>query len=74
MKQHAMKRFAAGDTSVSLSDYVYVSDEDKLRGMQEVHGYFIGTYRQRPDLRIIVQRIRLINNIPDGVQILPCEI
>ena len=74
MKNHASKRFASGDTSVSLSDYVYVRGDEQLCGLREVHGFFVGTYRERKDLRLIVQRIRLINNIPSGVQILPCEI
>jgi hypothetical protein len=74
MKNHAWKRFDSGDTSVSLSDYVCINGEEQLYGLREVHGFFVGTYRGRKDLREIVHRIRLINNIPSGVQILPCEI
>ena len=74
MKDHAMRRLASGDTSVTLSDYVYIHSEEQMLGLREVHGFFVGTYRERKDLREIVQRIRLINNIPAGVQILPCEI
>jgi hypothetical protein len=74
MRNHAMKRFDSGDTSVSLTDYVIINSEDQMRGLREVHGFFVGTYRGRKDLQEIVHRIRLINNIPSGVQILPCEI
>jgi hypothetical protein len=50
--------------SISLSNFVYVSKPDVLRGHREVHGYFVGTFRNRPDIRDIVQHIRYINSIP----------
>ena len=50
--------------SITLSNFVYVSEPDQLRGHREVHGYFVGTYRNRPDIRDIVQHIRYINSIP----------
>ena len=50
--------------SITLSNFVYVSDMRQLRGHREVHGYFVGTYRNRPDIRDIVQHIRYINSIP----------
>ena len=51
--------------SISLSNFVYVSNPDQLNGHREVHGYFVGTFRNRPDIRDIVMQIRLINSIPD---------
>ena len=56
---------------ISLSNFVYVSGPDQLRGHREVHGYFVGTYRNRPDIRDIVQHIRLINSIPDSNCVIP---
>jgi hypothetical protein len=50
---------------ISLSNYVYVGNIYRLRGHREVHGYFIGTFRSRPDIRDIVNQIRCINDIPD---------
>lgn len=53
MKQDASKRFAAGDTSVSLSDYIIVSSVDKIRGISNPHGVFVGTWIERSDLESI---------------------
>jgi hypothetical protein len=60
-------RIYQSDTSrsISLSNFVYVSKLDVLRGHREVHGYFVGTFRNRPDIRDIVIQIRRINSIPD---------
>jgi hypothetical protein len=56
---------------ISLSHFAFVSSPDVLRGHREVHGWFCGTYRQLRDIKEIVFRIRLANNIPDGVSIIP---
>ena len=60
-------RIYQSDTSksISLSSFVYVSEPDTFRGHREVHGYFVGTFRNRPDIRDIVMQIRRINSIPD---------
>jgi hypothetical protein len=70
IRRKCEERFCNGDTSVSMSDYSYVSSADRMRGMNEVHGVFIGTFRDRPDLAEIVQMIRLINNIPASDRII----
>ena len=57
--------------SISLSNFVYVSGPDQFRGHNEVHGYFVGTYRDRPDIRDIVREIRRINQIPHSNQVIP---
>ena len=57
--------------NISMSNFVYVSSLDSLAGHRNIHGYFYGTFRNRPDLRDIVRHIRLRNNIPDGVQLIP---
>ena len=41
---------------------MYVDSVDRLRGMNSVHGFFIGTYKQRPDIAEIEQRILIINS------------
>jgi len=56
---------------VSLSDYVYVSGPEVLRGHNKVHGYFYGNFRERKDLPEIVHLLRVINNIPPGTEIIP---
>ena len=61
-----------GETfSGSMSDYVYVKGVDTLRGFNKVHGVFIGSFRERADIRDIVREIRRINNIPPSEQLIP---
>lgn len=55
----------------SMSDYVVVHDTNSLRGYSEVHGVFVGSFRERRDIREIVREIRAINNIPSNVQLIP---
>jgi len=57
--------------NISMSDFVYVNSIETLRGHRNIHGYFYGTFRNRPDLRDIVRFIRKTNNVPDGVQLIP---
>jgi hypothetical protein len=52
--------------SISMSNFVYVNVVDTFCGHREVHGYFVGTFRDRPDIKDIVMRIRYINKIPDS--------
>jgi hypothetical protein len=55
-------RYYSNNTSISLSNFVYVSGPEIFRGYNEVHGVFTGTYSNRPDINEIVQMIRMINN------------
>jgi hypothetical protein len=41
-------------------DFVYVSDRDMLRGMTIIRGFYIGTYRERPDWPEIRDAIAII--------------
>jgi hypothetical protein len=68
------ERYATDPTKLTTRDFAYVHDHEVLRGRSEVHGVFIGSFRNRKDLEEIVFMIRIINKIPQGVQILPCEI
>ena len=54
-REQCNKRYAAGDTSASLSDYVVVDygRVEKLMGVRDPHGVFIGTWRERKDLHEI---------------------
>ena len=45
------------------SDFVYVSHVNILRGLPDIEGYFIGTYKQRPDIAEIQQQIHIIKAI-----------
>jgi predicted nucleic acid-binding protein len=55
IKQDIEKRINAGQTSLTLSHYVYVSSAADLRGYSDPHGMFIGTWKERPDIRDIVE-------------------
>ena len=55
----------------SPREYVYLHDASQMRGMSEVHGVFIGTYRERPDIEEVVHMIRMINRIPSFEYIIP---
>ena len=44
---------------VDVMNYVYVAGADTLRGRRDISGYFIGTYRNRPDLddiKLLIQQ------------------
>ncbi len=43
----------------SLSDYVYVANADKLRGIQDPHGVFVGNWKGRADIFDIVQQLMM---------------
>lgn len=72
--QHYIRRKIVADPSLNSRDFAYVYGEDVFRGRAEVHGVFIGSFRKRKDLQEIVFMIRMINKVPQGEYILPCEI
>ena len=51
------KRWNNGSTSVSLSDYIIVSNSNQLLGIRDPHGVFIGTWRERDDIKEILQTL-----------------
>jgi hypothetical protein len=55
---HLGKRFPS-NTSASMSDYVYVSSPDKLKGIRDPHGVFVGNWLGRPDILEIVEALML---------------
>jgi hypothetical protein len=55
INNHLKKRQAAGETTLSSSEYVIVHGSDVLRGRGEVHGVFVGTWRDRMDIEEIVE-------------------
>jgi hypothetical protein len=64
IKQDIEKRINAGQTSLTLSHYVYVSSTADLRGYQDPHGVFIGTWKERPDIRDIVEALMVQSTLP----------
>lgn len=64
-------KYYAKNSSMSLSNFVYVSGPETFRGFREVHGVFVGSFRNRQDIRDIVREIRIINGIHPGQMIIP---
>ncbi len=42
--------------------YKYVSGVDRIRGLSEIDGYYIGTFYQRPDIEDIKTHINIIKS------------
>lgn len=61
------KRSAAGET-ISLSDYITVSDQNKLRGIRNPHGVFIGTWYKRSDITDILNMLRVTTGKNSGIK------
>ena len=51
----------------SLSDYITVSDQNKLRGLSEPHGVFVGTWYERSDIRGILTILLQYANGNSGI-------
>ena len=48
------------NTSLSMSDYSIVHNQDQLRGMRDPKGVFVGTWKQRKDIFEILNML-LVN-------------
>lgn len=57
IKNSLDKRSASGVTTLSRSEYVYVSDAKVLMGIENPHGVFIGTWKERWDIYDVVERL-----------------
>ena len=49
----------------SLSDYIIVNSEMNLKGHSDPHGVFVGTWRERRDLKDIVQLLMVQSTNPN---------
>lgn len=45
------------NTSLSMSNYVYVDDVTRLKGISDPHGVFVGNWLGRPDILEIVEAL-----------------
>jgi hypothetical protein len=54
--------FWENNTSILLSNFIYVDSIDKLRGYSDPHGYFIGTWCERKDIEEILFIIKTRSN------------
>ena len=60
----AMEMTIDGNTSISLSDFVYVSRPETIRGLRNARGFFFGTWRKRTDSKDIL--LQLIYQTDEG--------
>lgn len=61
--RHKVAEMINEGKDVTYGHFTYVSGVDVFRGYSEVHGYFVGTFRDRPDIEDIVTHIKIVNNI-----------
>lgn len=54
------EKWAKGDKQEMYPNYKYVSSPDILRGLNEIKGFYYGTYEQRKDIEQIKLEISLI--------------
>lgn len=47
------------ESDLSPSDFSVVMDVNSLRGIRSIHGYLIGTWRTRPDIKELIELIIL---------------
>lgn len=54
------KKWNSGtNTSVSLSDYVYIDSHRRILGIKNPHGVFVGNWLGRPDILEIVESLMI---------------
>ena len=71
IQKKALELFNQGDTSVSLSQFVYVNSTNQLKGRVDPHGWFVGTWRDRSNIHEILHELRtryLRETIPESVK------
>ena len=70
-RKKKIEQMVANGDDVSLSNFVIVHGPESFRGWNEVHGFFWGTYRDRPDIRDIVREIKRINGLHPSETVIP---
>ena len=54
-KEFVNKKLSSLTESFRFTDFVYVSGPEIFKGYSNPHGWFIGTWRERPDIREILE-------------------
>ena len=62
MKKDIKRRWEAGETSITLSHYIYVDSPTRVKGHLNPHGVFVGSWRQRKDILDIALTLSLSSN------------
>lgn len=60
IKKKSAEMWNEGNTSVSLSDFVYVSSVETLKGLSEIQGFYVGTWKNRSDVMEIQLQVHII--------------
>jgi hypothetical protein len=50
----SMDMYQGGNTSITLSHFVYVSGPETLRGLRNPRGFFVGTWRKKSNIKDIL--------------------
>lgn len=54
----AFDMWNSGDTSVTLSDFIYLDNVERIRGFHEIPpGWFYGTWYERKDIEILLETL-----------------
>ena len=56
------RRWGAGETSANLSEYIIVDSPTRVKGYQNPHGIFTGSWRSRKDILDIALTLSLSSN------------
>lgn len=64
IKRDLAKRYP-NNTSLTLSDYVYIDSVDRIRGISNPHGMFVGNWLGRPDILEIVEGLLSASTHPN---------
>ena len=57
MKEDSLRRWCKNTTSATLSDYIICRGVSNIKGYRNPHGVFIGTWRDRSDIKNIIMAL-----------------
>lgn len=60
IRKKSTEMWKEGNTSISMSNFVYVSSVDTLRGLSEIQGFYVGTWKDREDIDEIQMKVKII--------------
>jgi hypothetical protein len=59
-KRKSQEMWDAGNTNITMSHFVYVSDYKILMGLRHPTGFFVGSWKNRPDIGDILAMLKVI--------------
>lgn len=67
VKRKIEECWKSGQTSVSMSNFVYVDDVSKIRGHRNPKGWFYGRWMDRSDIEHIIMTLMVYQDSPHKV-------